>query len=239
MAFSYLVGSIGLPKSMLSWNVPLGIQELFEIHRQLIHIHWPVKMHQMVTITLIFSSSKHIYCLFCNSYLLKFLASRRHRVRERISQLQLAHKLQFSIHIWFPHVFLWELDTGVLNPNWNCQIDLLNSSKFCDGVLMISQLKLPHLFVNSSIFCDGVLMISSFLSSSSRRKVFRWSKETLTWIKMERASGIILTGSPILLNVTRIVKMMLASSGALPKMARPEKITEQMMVVDIQYSRVP
>jgi hypothetical protein len=41
------------------------------------------------------------------------------------------------------------------------------------------------------------------------------------------------------LRVARTVKMVLAFNGALPKRAHPKKTTEEMIVGDIQYIRVP
>ncbi|RHN39248.1 hypothetical protein MtrunA17_Chr8g0341771 [Medicago truncatula] len=51
---------------------------------------------------------------------------------------------------------------------------------------------------------------------------------------MDRASGIILTGSPMFLNVARTVKMVSAFNGALLVTAHPTKTTADTTVGDIQ-----
>ncbi|MED6118051.1 hypothetical protein PIB30_115847, partial [Stylosanthes scabra] len=60
------------------------------------------------------------------------------------------------------------------------------------------------------------------------------SKDTTTWIRTDRASGIILTGSDMILSVARTVKIVPASNGALWNTIHPRNTKAETIVGAIQ-----
>ncbi|KAJ0586422.1 hypothetical protein HanIR_Chr04g0151731 [Helianthus annuus] len=104
-----------------------------------------------------------------------------------------------------------------------------------------SQLKSPSCILIQACEFSGSWFLSILvsLSSSSTKKELIRSKDTLTWINAESASGKNLTGSDMVLNAANIVKIVAASKGALFSNTHPKKTTEETSVGDIQYKTVP
>ncbi|MFS7950315.1 hypothetical protein Hanom_Chr07g00581801 [Helianthus anomalus] len=104
-----------------------------------------------------------------------------------------------------------------------------------------SQLKSPSCISIQACEFSGSWFLSilvSLSSSSTKNELIR-SKDTLTWIIAESASGNNLTGSDMVLNAAKIVKIVAASKRALFNKKHPKKTTEETSVGDIQYKTVP